>query len=174
MNKQGLQQQLDDVTSEFLQLLSGFSQQQLDQAPARGWTAGQVGNHVWKSDHYVLKLLNEEGRPNDRDPAKEIEGLKKVFLDFTTKLESPPAIIPDNASFEKNALVQDLQTTRGQISQAIETSDLSSICSDPVLSEMTKLELIHFVLYHTQRHTRQLNNIYQELKEKTDTADGSR
>jgi uncharacterized damage-inducible protein DinB len=164
MNTQELGHQLEDVTADFLQLLEAVPQEYMNTIPFEGsWTVGQVANHIFKSDSYVLKSLRGPTKDIHREAGEKIEETKKVFLDFTKKLKSPKQIVPENKTYFKEELLTDLKKTRGEINQSIESLDLTVVCADPVLGDMTRLEIIHFVIYHTQRHIHQLRNITKEI-----------
>lgn len=154
----------DEVTEELLQLISSFSQEQLNQIPfEKSWTAGQVAEHLHRSDLLMVKALFGLVRPARRQPDQEVEKLKKIFLDFNTKLSSPAEIVPPDTVYKKENLLNDLKATRGRIREAIVNLDLTPICWVPPLGEITRLEIIHFVIYHTQRHIHQLRNIFLRL-----------
>ena len=165
--KKAIVGELEAVTAELLEVLSTFDQAALNTIPFAGsWTAAQVAEHILKSDQGVLKTLHGRVKPTERPPDAGLEGLKATFLNFTTKLKSPEFILPSPAAQNKETLLQSLQSTRSSISRAADTLDLTQTCLDmPVLGEITRLELIHFVIYHTQRHIHQLRNISKVLLE---------
>ncbi len=58
------------------------------------------------------------------------------------------------------------EDTKAKITEAIKTLDLSATCTVfelPGFGEFTRSEWIWFAIYHTQRHTHQLKNIYDIL-----------
>ena len=92
--------------------------------------------------------------------------IKGLFLDFTTKMISPQFILPPDEATEKEELISHLKTVSGKVTEAIQTLNLTEICLDfalPGMGEMTRAEWIFFIIYHTQRHIHQLENISRKL-----------
>ena len=90
-----------------------------------------------------------------------------MFLDFTMKFNSPEFITPKADSYEKETLITDLTKSIEHLRELRNKINLSEIISLPAFGEITKLELLHFVLYHTQRHIHQLKNILNTVKDHT-------
>jgi len=152
---------LDDVTSEFTELISSFTEMQINELPFPGsWTAAQVADHVAKSNIGIIKSLKKEGRSPGRAPDAMIEDLKRTFLDFDTKLQSPEFILPSRDIYQKKLVVDTLATSIAELKELSRHINLFEIISHPIFGDITKLELVHFVVYHTQRHLRQLKNIF--------------
>lgn len=153
-------QEFDTSTTAFIELLSSFDQQQINAVPyENSWTAAQVGEHVFKSDNFILGSLSGPEKPTKRKPDEGVAGIRAQFLDFTTKLHSPEVIIPTQGTHDKEALISALKATREQIARIIKTTDLTATCSNPIFGEPTRLELLTFINVHTQRHTHQLQKI---------------
>ena len=85
--------------------------------------------------------------------------MKKIFLDFSTKFESPDFIIPAKIFYHKEEIIRNVKTSFAQLNKISNTVDLSEAIVDPALGEITKLEMLHFAIYHTQRHIHQLTKI---------------
>jgi hypothetical protein len=164
---QNILQEFESATTAFLELLDSFDQQQINTVPYEGsWTAAQVGEHVFKSDNFILQSLNGPVKPTERKPDEQVAGLREMFLDFNTKLPTPDVIIPASGTHDKEALLPALKATREQIAHVIKTTDLTATCFNPILGEPTRLELINFINVHTQRHTHQLQKIAGKVMHK--------
>jgi len=164
MNVKELFTQLDKTTSEFLNLASSFAEEEINVRPAENsWSAAQVADHVTRSNFSIVKALQLKGTPINRDPAERVEELKEVFLNFETKLKSPSFILPTQNSYEKNTLIARLQHSIEKIKELSEETDLSEMINHVAFGDITKLEILHFVTYHTLRHTRQLKNILESI-----------
>jgi hypothetical protein len=156
--------EFEAATYAYMHAVKLFSQQQINEAPYEGcWTAAQITDHIFQSDNAVLKALHGPSQPANRPPDQGIDNLKAIFLDFSTKLKSPDFIIPDNIEHDKENLVSAFKSQRELIGKAIKTLDLTATVSMPIFGEPTRLELISFVIFHTQRHTNQVRNIYEKL-----------
>ena len=156
---------LDVATSELLQMMASAGSTAINTIPFEdSWTAAQLAAHITKSNKAIAQALNMEGKIAERNPAERVPELKKMFLDFTVKFNSPEFIRPQQDSYQKEALVDELKKSVEQLKELRGEINLSEIISLPAFGEITKLELLHFVLYHTQRHIHQLKNILQALK----------
>ena len=105
-----------------------------------------------------------EGKPAGRNPEEGVPNLKKMFLDFTVKFQSPEFIIPENIEYNKEAVIAAFKKSIEQLQNTRTKVNLIEIIKLPVFGEVTKLEILHFVLYHTQRHNHQLKKIIKVLK----------
>jgi hypothetical protein len=74
--------------------------------------------------------------------------------------------VPGTGPFNKQVTIDELNESFGQFKENTNKADLNEIVKGLPLGEITKLEILHFVLYHTQRHLHQLKNIYDGLKMK--------
>ena len=156
---------LDKATSELLQLISSAGPVSINLIPfANSWTAAQLSVHITKSNKAIAQALNMEGNSAERNPDARAEELKKMFLDFSVKFNSPEFIRPQQDNYEKETITEALKASVEHLKELRSKTNLSEIISLPEFGEITKLELLYFVLYHTQRHIYQLKNIFHELK----------
>ncbi len=159
-----LLQEFEHATQAYLNIVAGLSQDEINTVPFLGsWTAAQVTEHLCKSDKGMINALNGVVYPTNRPPDAGVQGLRDTFLDFSTKLPSPDFIIPEDATYDKDTLIEKYTTGREQIGKAIETLDLTTTCHMPIFGEPTRLEIIYFVIFHTQRHTNQVKRITEKL-----------
>jgi uncharacterized damage-inducible protein DinB len=161
-----LLQEFELATNAYLDIVAGLSQEEINAVPFEGsWTAAQVTEHLYMSDNGMIKALNGPVQPTSRPPDAMVDNLKAIFLDFSTKLKSPDFIIPVEGTHDKDALLSAFKAGREQIGKAIKTLDLTATCHLPIFGEPTRLELITFVIVHTQRHTHQVKRIAEKLVE---------
>jgi DinB superfamily len=152
--------ELQTTSTELMQLLSSCKRKQLNAVPLKdSWTAGQVAEHITKSNAFIVQSLNAEGNKTERKPDERVEELKKTFLDFTIKMQSPDFILPTQDTYQKETITADLKKSIKRVKDTGSKVNLYEIIDHPVFKEITKLELLHFVLYHTQRHIHQLKII---------------
>jgi len=151
---------LDDTTAELLNLVSSTDAGTINAVPfENSWTAAELAVHVTKSNNAIIQALDMKGVRAERNPAKRVTELKMMFLDFTTKFTSPEFITPKQGVYEKGALMAGLKRSIEQLNDLRNKIDLTEIISLPAFGEITKLELLYFVLYHTHRHIHQLKNM---------------
>ena len=158
---------IDETISEMTGLMQSLDEPQVNTIPYEdSWTAGQLFSHVTKSINGMGGVMLKEAEPAQRDPGERIAGLQKAFLDFSTKMKSPDFIIPDDGPFQKEATIQALTAALEKMKEGTNKANLNELLLGLPLGEITKLELLHFVLYHTQRHLHQLHKIVDALKGK--------
>lgn len=162
--KNRIQEELDTVTTELLLMIASFDQEQINLIPfENSWTAAQVADHLSKSDASVIASIYKHGTPAERAPDEKTPELKGIFLNFDLKMKSPDMVVPDNRIFNKEELITRLKQTRSRLSIAAATLNLADVCTHEVLGNMTRLEFLSFVLYHTQRHVYQLKRIHEKI-----------
>src|SRR5205814_4099408 len=101
-----------------------------------------------------------------RSPDERAVELKEMFVDFTIKFQSPDFIVPAAGNYGKEILIAKLKKSIERLKEQRSRVNLFEILSLPAFGEITKLELLYFVLYHTQRHTHQLKNIIRVINKK--------
>lgn len=148
-----------------MQLVQDEKEEILNTVPfVNSWTAAQVLIHITKSNKAIAQGLQMHGLPAERNPEQNTDHLKKIFLDFKAKYNSPDFIIPEDGYHNKEQIINALELSIRNLQTGRNKTDLSEIIDLPIFGEITKLELLHFVLYHTQRHIRQLKNILGTIK----------
>lgn len=159
-----LLQEFESATNAYVRIVSSLSEEELNTIPYEGsWTVAQITEHIFKSDNAVIKALYGPVQTTSRPADEGVENLRTTFLNFTTKLKSPEFIIPTDAKHDKDQLITAFKGVRDLIGKAIKTLDLTVTCSMPVFGQPTRLELISFVIFHTQRHTNQVQRIFEKL-----------
>jgi hypothetical protein len=163
----GLFAALDNAANELVQLISAVDMQKINLIPFKNsWTPAQLIVHVTKSNKAIAQALNMEGNVSPRNIDEGVAGLKKMFLDFNIKYKSPEFIIPEEGNYNKDEIIESLKRSVERLQAARDKQNLTDVINLPPFGEITKLELLHFVLYHTMRHIHQLKNIIHPLKSK--------
>ena len=160
--------EIGKTTNELIQLISSSSEEQFNEIPFEGsWTVAQIGDHLLKSYGLVEALNNDSVRKIERSPGKEVEQVKKIFLDFDAKYKLAEALLPTNEPIEKEKLLSDLQKRISQIKEVIQTKDLTETCVGipfKGIGELTRMEWLHVILFHTQRHIHQIKTILKSFQ----------
>jgi hypothetical protein len=158
---------LDKAANELVELIVSVSQQGINTVPFKdSWTPAQLTVHVTKSNSAIAQGLNMEGKPAERNIDEGVPKLKKMFLDFDIKYKSPQFIVPEQGEYNKEQIIEALQKSIDRLKHTREKIDLSNVISLPPFGEVTKFEILHFVLYHTTRHIHQLKNMIHVLNSK--------
>jgi uncharacterized damage-inducible protein DinB len=166
--KEQLIKEFEETTSELLSTLSSFSNEKFNQVPFEGsWTAGQVAEHLFKSESNIPRVLKGNSKETKRDPFEKTGIIRSIFLDYTKKLQSPEFILPSNDKKDKDQFINAFEKIRKELRTLIETTDLSRTFTDfpfPQLGEFTGWEWICFAVCHSKRHIRQMKIIAEKLK----------
>lgn len=162
-----LQSSIKDSFGKLVSVLDSFTEDQINQIPFEGsWTAGQVGEHLTKGLSGLPRLAAGKTQPADRPFDAKAETIKSIFLDFSTKLQSPEYLIPSNEHHSKQKLISELRQIEKDILDVDDRCNLTHLCLDfefPQMGTLTIYEWIVFTLAHAQRHTHQLENIHARL-----------
>ncbi len=158
-----------DTVSAISDLMAAVDEEMVNTIPFDGsWTAPQLLRHVSKSMQGMAKAMKMEAKPATRNPEERIEGLKNVFLNFSKKLTQPDFLIPENQVYKKQPAIDELNKSFSEFKANASRANLNEQVEGLPLGPITKLEIIHFVLFHTQRHLYQMENICAALKRKKD------
>jgi hypothetical protein len=155
------------ATAELLTTIASFREEDINAIAFEGsWTAGQVGEHVYKSISGISHSLQGAVKKTERDPGEKIKAIENIFMDFSTKLKSPDFIKPSELPHDKTLLLRCLTLITSEVNHQITSQDMSVTCLQPILpgfGDLTRLELSYFIVFHTQRHIHQLKEIKKVL-----------
>lgn len=172
MDTRQLLLELDQSEHDFYAILASFEPEQINVVPFTGsWTAGQVAEHILLSESGIPETLLGSTAPTERPVAQFVPVIESIFLDFTAHYQSPDFIIPSPGPHDHEELLKAFKTNRAGIRNLAATIDLSLTCTDfafPQIAELTRWEWLQFVLCHSQRHTRQLRNIFEKVAEQVE------
>jgi DinB family protein len=153
--------EITKTNADLFVLIDSFDENELNQVPfENSWTAGQVANHLKKSDSFIHYLLTAPTRETQRPADQNVGQLRDVFLNFDKKLDAPDMIAPDTRNFTREEALGSLKDIRSKILEDAANTDLTltTTVKSP-LGAATLLEMLHFHLFHTQRHIHQLEKI---------------
>ena len=160
---------LQDVSAELFQLLAACNQEQINAVPfENSWTPAQVAEHVTKSNKAITEALGMAGKATERNPVEGVQKLKAMFLDFTVKLQSPEFILPTQDYYQQEILMAELEKLSQNLIELASKVNLSEEVNVHPFGEITKIELLYFVLYHTKRHIHQVKDILLLTQENQD------
>lgn len=155
---------VETALSLFKEYLNDLDDKMINQIPYEGsWTAAQVADHVTKSINGLSGSLKQPSKPAGRDAEARIPELEKIFLDFSHKMKSPDFIIPGGGPFEKQKVINNLNGAFEHLKENSKEADMEDLVEGLPLGPITKLEILHFLRIHTQRHTHQMGRITKAL-----------
>ncbi len=167
MDKAQILQDIETTKEAQLNTIASFKQEDFNTVPfANSWTAGKVTDHITKAVSGIKDIAHWPVTPTDRDPAKNIQGLKDLFLDMDIKMQSPDFVLPSEGPHDRDAFIQQLEGVWNGAADAVKTIDLSPEFREfelPGFGHLTLLENIYFAMYHSQRHIQQLQNIHKAI-----------
>ena len=80
-------------------------------------------------------------------------------------MNSPEFIVPEAGPYDKQVAIDDLNNAFQQLKENAEAADTGVMVEGLPFGPVTKLELIHFTLFHTQRHLHQMEKICKTLSD---------
>lgn len=164
LNTKELFTQLDDVSSELIALVSSADDKRIDAIPFEdSWTVAQLASHITKSNKAIAQALEMNGSSAKRNADERVEELKKIFLDYTVKFQSPEFILPTQTIYPKKEVIVKLEDSIKQLKLNRNKTDLTEVINLPAFGEITKFELLNFVVVHTTRHIHQLKKMLRSL-----------
>jgi uncharacterized damage-inducible protein DinB len=160
-------QEFNDASAELIKRFSTIDAEQINMRLFdAGWTPAQVVEHVRKSYEFIAKLVAGPVKPTERDPTQNVELIKRDFADFTLKRNAPEIIVPESINYDKQSLITAYRASVTQLIETVKPLNLIETCtafSFRNYGELTRMEFIYFAIYHTCRHTQQLQNIMEEM-----------
>jgi hypothetical protein len=156
---------VEKVLTRMKNHLAGMDDHLINRIPYEGsWTAAQVFDHVTKSINGLSGSLKKPSVPAGRDVEARIPELEKVFLDFSHKLKSPDFILPGKGPFEKQQVLDNLNAAFEHLKENSADADMEDLVEGLPLGPITKLEILHFLRIHAERHVHQMEKISKALR----------
>lgn len=169
IQKADLEIELEDTLKDFINTLKLYSTEQLNTVPFEGsWTGGQAAEHIIKSLENFAAVINGNVSNPDRPADAKCAPIRELFLNFDTKFNSPQSVLPTASQHDKNTTIEKLLVIKHEMLPTLHAVDISKLCTQkefPGFGYLTRLEWFTFFAVHTQRHIRQLKNIYEAIKQ---------
>lgn len=157
----------DDLAASqrhFIMTLRGVPAEVLNVKPApEKWSPGEIAEHVALVEERSLAVASGPGKPAEGyDVDKRIALLRGIFTDQDKKYIAPAQVEPTAGPKDREALVARIQATRSGLIEAVKTLDLTETATafaHPAFGEITRVEWIYAVVFHTERHRLQIEAI---------------
>ena len=166
-SKKQVRKDYTQSTQELLSVLNDTPEDHFNTKPEDGgWSAGQVAEHLIKSEIGSVRFFTVDTKATERDPEEKIEMLKETFLDFDSKFEAPGLVSPDDKPKDKQKAINKLQDIRQRLTGIIEIEDLTQIVTaidHPMAGPLTRIEWLYFHIFHSERHRRQIEDLEHRL-----------
>ena len=158
---------LETQLKNTITLLESFTEDEMNKTPFEGsWTAAQAGEHLRKVSYKTDEVLLAAAGAASREPDERAAEFKNIFLNYDSKFTAPVFVNPEYKIYEKQRLINALTKAKNAIIKAAYKAGLTKVAPLPAqhpLAGITKLELLHFLTYHTQRHNYQLQKIKEMI-----------
>jgi len=152
------------VAMQVVGFIRSLDEEKLNTVPYKGsWTPAQLVRHLLKSVSGIGPLIEKPAKPAERDPGERILQLKQNFLDITKTMQSPEFIVPEKMHYNKESLISEFEAALAPLTK-LKDINLNELITGLPLGPITKLEIVHFILYHMQRHLIQMKRITEALK----------
>ncbi|MDQ6609764.1 MAG: DinB family protein [Bacteroidota bacterium] len=165
MNKETLLTDLDVSTKNLTNVLSQFTDETLHcNRSETEWTAAQIAEHLLLMEVIANKAIAGETITTNRPPDEKM-GLIKWAMQDETKRVAPDSVIPSGQTWKPQEFIDRISHQRNKLRKAVEAVDITEACTlfkHPALGTLTRLEWVYFLIYHAERHLKQL----AKLKEK--------
>ena len=168
-NPTDLINEIENLHKNFNKVLLQFSEDEINIVPFEGsWTAGQVTEHIIKSNKGILEqLLNSNTKSANRPFDEQLKVVQEVFRS-EEKMKSAPHLVPTELSHNLDNLRITLKKQKEQRIETIKEKDLGELIAalefPPSSDGLTRYEWLNLIIEHGNRHQKQIENIYKELK----------
>ena len=154
---------IKENTDLLIQELSRFDYLALNHIPAfTKWSVGEIAEHVFLLDVYIITILRTESKSTQRDPQENIEAIVARLTDISQKFEAPNFLIPSTAPKNPQALIQKIINSRNELLNLTRDIDLTKVFPEsphPLYGIMSGIEWINFLIIHTNRHIKQVKTM---------------
>lgn len=165
LEKHELYAAYDEAVNKLTSLSEPLTGEQFNTVPyENSWTPAQLLRHIILSTNGIAKTISKPFQPAERDAAERIPGLKEIFLNFSKTFNAPDFIVPEAGPFEKEKTIGELKQSFEQLKHNADEMNPTELVEGLPFGPSTKLEIMHFVVYHTQRHVQQMERICAALQ----------
>lgn len=146
-------------------ILSKTNNIDVNKIPFEGsWSIGQVAEHIIICGSGIP---DNETKSAAREKDEKVSILKGIFLNMDEKAEADASVRPHGIAHKQDDLINQIKAMKEKLCLIAANKDLGALCLDmefPTLGLLTRYEWLSFICFHTQRHSRQIENIIKHLK----------
>ncbi len=155
---------IDANTALIIEEIAKFPVERLDVESGKEWTLIEVLKHLYLTDKLVIDLLRSTAK--SFAPTSEIFGrsaLRSILVgDQNHNIMTPDVLLPLGPNHGLDVHLSQFIEQRRNLTSCILKGKVkidNGIHKHPVLGTMTGVDLIHYLVYHTLRHTKQIRRI---------------
>jgi DinB family protein len=159
-------QYLETTKKNVLEATKGLSEAQWNFKPAPDrWSVAQVMEHIAASEDFIRGMLKEKvmmapaGEPG-RDVKKVDDAVLAMVPDRTTKAQAPEPLVPTNRFGSPEGALKHFVESRATTEDFLKTTTgLRDHVTDSPLGKLDGYEFVLFIAAHSERHTKQINEV---------------
>ena len=159
--KQALALEIEETSTALINSFNSIPKEKVNKIPFESsWTASQLVQHVILSMSGFEKLISGQEAEANRAFDQSVSDMK-AMLESPEKMKSPPAIEPEMREYDQAKQLDNLAGLKTALVSAVLKYDLTKLATAYEFpgGYLTKYEAAFFMLHHTQRHIKQLQNI---------------
>lgn len=164
-----LVQEYQANTTSFVELIKSTPDELFNSKPdGETWSIAENLEHIIRSEFGIVKLFNGPTKQTEHDINANIQRIEKRFLNRTNKTKAPKIVSPKQGDKNKTTLLEQFSTQRKQATELLANQNSDETCTlyeNPIYGFVSRKEWIHFNIYHTQRHTLQIQELITHLTE---------
>ncbi len=158
---------LESTRANVLEATKGLSPAQWSfKAGPDRWSVAEVTEHIAAAEDFLMAMINEKVMKaparTEADDVKAIdEQVLKAVPDRTNKVQAPEPLRPTNRYGSAEASLKHFEESRAKTVEFLKgTNDLREHAVDsPFGKKMDGYEWVLFVAAHSERHTKQINEV---------------
>ncbi len=158
---------LETTRANVVEVTKGLSSAQWNFKPAPDrWSVAEVTEHIAAAEDFLMGMVTEKVMKaparTEADDVKAIdEQVLKAVPDRTNKVQAPEPLQPTNRYGSPEASLKHFEESRGKTIEFLKsTNDLREHAADsPFGKKMDGYEWVLFVAAHSERHTKQINEV---------------
>jgi hypothetical protein len=160
MDKEVIFRELDTATALLKKAVASFTLEKFNEKPPGKWGASQIMEHLLMTESSISKLLGKSSGEAGRPPGKKLDMINTVMGDDNNKYNAPEIFLPPGR-FVELEVVDQVAEIRNGLKEIIAASNLDEMISikHPGLGSLTRIEWVYFLIHHSNRHTRQIENL---------------
>lgn len=158
-------EQLQEATQAFVSTVNNFPIDHFnDRMKENKWSAGEITEHVVKTDQAILQVLQGNTEPSSRPTREKVARIREVFGNHDQGYKAGKFIFPSEAPKDRGALAIQFQSVRQQLMDLSGTLERSVLCKNfehRAFGFLTPEEWLFFVIFHGDRHLYQILQLEQ-------------
>lgn len=131
----------------------------------RGWNGIQILEHLLLTDRLIGQVIFSPPEGLAEQPfLVGDQNMRQLLIEDRSPMESPLAVRPSGTLTRPYFMVE-YAKMRGNLVTKLRTPtalDINRFYSNPFLGNMTYCDWLLFIIYHTDRHIRQIENLEKQ------------